>query len=280
MKNIILLTILTLTLNAQLVDGVAIVVKGRAITLLDIKKEMKLSRLSAKKAADVLIRKKLEEIEIKERKISVANGEVYDDIKKTAARNNMNISDFYEAVRESNGMSSTQLKAQIKQKLLSQKLYSAIAYSAISQPDDADIEEYYDLHKDSFVHPSGFDVIIYVAKDKVRLKEKVDNPMFYSPDIQTHEQKLPYDKISPELASLLEKTPLNNFTPIVPDGKGGYMSFYIKNIENAKESGLESVRTQIINQIMGMKREQVLSEYFARLKLNADIQRLRMPKEQ
>ncbi len=83
MKNIILLIILTFTLNAKLVDGVAIVVKGRAITLLDIKKEMKLLGLPAKKAADVLIRKKLEEIEIKERKISVANGEVYDDIKPT-----------------------------------------------------------------------------------------------------------------------------------------------------------------------------------------------------
>ncbi len=278
MKNIILLIILTFTLNAKLVDGVAIVVKGRAITLLDIKKEMKLLGLPAKKAADVLIRKKLEEIEIKERKISVANGEVYDDIKKKASRNNMSISDFYKAVRESNGMSSTELKAQIKQKLLSQKLYSAIAYSAISQPNNTDIEEYYNLHKDAFIHPSGFDVIIYVAKDKVRLQEKVDNPMFYSPDIQTNEQKLPYDKISPELAGLLEKTALNSFTPIIPDGKGGYMSFYIKNIETAKESGLESVRRQIINQIMGTKREQVLSEYFARLKLNADIKRLRMPK--
>ncbi len=279
MKNIILLTILTLTLNAQLVDGVAIIVKNRAITLLDIKKEMTLSRLPAQKAANVLIRKKLEEIEIEERKISVANGEVYDDIKKTASRNNMSISDFYKAVRESNGMTSTQLKAQIKQKLLSQKLYSAIAYSAISQPDKADIEEYYNLHKDSFIHPKGFDVIIYVAKDKQRLQEKVDNPMFYSPDIQTNEQKLPYDKISPELAGLLEKTPLNSFTPIVPDGKGAYMSFYIKNIESKKESGLESVRMQIINQIIGMKRKQVLSEYFDRLKLNADIKRLRMPKE-
>ncbi len=278
MKNIILLIILTFTLNAKLVDGVAIVVKGRAITLLDIKKEMKLLGLPAKKAADVLIRKKLEEIEIKERKISVANGEVYDDIKKKASRNNMSISDFYKAVRESNGMSSTELKAQIKQKLLSQKLYSAIAYSAISQPNNTDIEEYYNLHKDAFIHPSGFDVIIYVAKDKVRLQEKVDNPMFYSPDIQTNEQKLPYDKISPELAGLLEKTALNSFTPIIPDGKGGYMSFYIKNIETAKETGVESVRRQIINQIMGTKREQVLSEYFARLKLNADIKRLRMPK--
>ena len=277
MKKIILTIILTFTLNAQLIDAVAIVVKGSAITLYDIKKEMKTSKINTQQAVDILIRKKLEELEIKERNIKVASGEVYDDIKKTADRNKMSINDFYEAVRESNGMSSTELKEQIKQKLLSQKLYSSIAYSSISQPDEDDIQEYYDLHKDDFSHPSAFDVVIYATKDKARLEEKIDNPMFYSPDIQTNEQNLPYDRISPELAALLEKTAQNTFTPVIPDGKGGYMSFYVKNVETAKENGIESVRSQIINQIMGNKREQVLGEYFARLKLNADIQTIRMP---
>ncbi len=277
MKNIILIIILTFTLDAELVNGVALVVKGSAITLYDITKEMKNSKVTQTQAVDILVRKKLEELEIKERNIKVASGEVYDDIKKTATRNNMSINDFYEAVRSANGMSSTELKEQIKQKLLSQKLYSAIAYSSISQPDEDDIQEYYDLHKDSFVHPSAFEVVIYATKDKSRLQEKIDNPMFYSPDIQTNEQTLPYDKISPELASLLEKTAPNTFTTVVPDGKGGYMSFYIKNVQTAKESGIDSVRSQIVNLIMGNKREQVLGEYFTRLKLNADIQTIRMP---
>ena len=278
MKNIILLMMLTFTLNAELVNGVALVVKGSVITLYDIKKEMLNTKLSEKQAVDLLIRKKLEELEIKERHINVSNGEVYDEIKKTANRNNMSINDFYEAVRDANGMSSSELKEQIKQKLLSQKLYSAIAYSSISQPDENDIAEYYELHKEDFAHPSAFDVVIYATKLKSRLQEKIDNPMFYSPDIKTNEQHLPYDKISPELAGLLEKTAQNTFTSIVPDGKGGYMSFYIKNVETAKESGIDSVRNQIVNLIMGNKREQVLGEYFTRLKLNAEIQTIRMPK--
>lgn len=277
MKKIILTIILTVTLNAQLVDAVAIVVKGSAITLYDIKNEMKNSNLSSSQAVDVLVRQKLEELEIKDRNIEVATSEVYEDIKQTAQRNNMSIDDFYNAVRESNGLSSTELKEKIKQKLLSQKLYSSIAYSSISQPDEEDIKEYYELHKDSFAHPSSFDVVIYVSKDKGRLQEKIDNPMFYSPDIQTNEQNLPYSRISPELATLLSKTALNTFTPVVPDGKGGYMSFYMKNIDSTKETGLDSVRSQIINKIMGSKREQVLGEYFTRLRLNADIQIIRTP---
>lgn len=275
MYKIFFTLLFTGLLSAEVYDGVAIVVKDKAITLLDIKTEMKISKIDATKASDVLIRQKLEEVEIDERKITVNSSEVYDDIKKMAARNNFNISEFYDAVRDSNGMNSTEFKAKIKQKLLSQKLYQAIAYSALSEPSDLEVQEYYEMHKNNYQHPSAFTVIIYDSKDKTRLQEKIDNPMFYAPDIATNEQLLPYDQISPELASLLERTELNHFTNVVPNGKGGFMSFYMKEIESAATGGIESVRNQIVNSIMAEKREQVLSSYFARLRHNADINVIR-----
>jgi len=278
MKKLLLILLFMTSLNAEVYDGVAIVVKDKAITLLDIEKEMESSKVDEKKAVDILIRQKLESIETTERNIVVNSSEVYDDIKKMAARNNMSISDFYDAVRDSSGLSSTEFKEKIHRKLLSQKLYSAIAYASMSEPSDLEVEEYYELHKNSYKHPASFTVIIYDSKDKTKLQEKVDNPMFYSPDIATNEQKLPYDRISPELASLLERTALNNFTAVIPNGKGGFMSFYMKEIESAKEGGLQSVRAQIINSIMSEKRELVLSDYFARLRDNADINVIRKGK--
>lgn len=264
-------------LEAKVYDGVAVVVKNEAITMEDIKEEMKTSNVDVQKATDILIRQKLEAAEIKERKIVVSSSEVYDDIKKMASRNNMSISDFYDAVREANGLSSTQLKEKIKQKLQSQKLYSAIAYASIDEPSEEEISEYYQLHKENYAHPASFTVVIYDAASKELLQEKVDNPMFYSPEIATNEQVLPYDRISPELASLLSRTEVHTFTPIVPNGKGGFMSFYIKSVESAKEGGLESVKNQIINSIMADKREVVLNDYFTRLRDNADINIIRMP---
>ena len=275
MYKIFLVFIFVANINAQMINGLAMVVKGKDITLYDIKKEMKLSGANEKKATEILIRKKLEEAEIDERRISVSSSEVFDDIKKTASRNNMSISDFYDAVRNSNGISSSELKVKIKEKLLSQKLYSAIAYSSLSQPSEDDIKEYYELHKDSFSHPKSFDVVIYNAKDKQRLGEKVSNPMLYAPDIATNEQTLPYNRISPELANLLARTTLNSFTPIVPDGNGGFTSFYLKNIDSNSELSIDDVKEQVINIIMSEAREQVLSDYFARLKHNADIKILR-----
>jgi len=279
MYKIFLVFFLTLSLQAELIDGIAMVVKGEAITLLDIKKEMKLSNVSAKEASDILIRKTLEKTEIQNRNIGVDSMEVYEEIKRTAARNNMDVSKFYEAVRNANGISSSDLKEKIKEKLLSNKLYSAISYSQMSEPTDEEIAEYYELHKEDFSHPSSFDVVIYSASNQARLQEKITNPMFYAPDIQAQEQNIVYDRVSPQLAALLERTPLNSFTPVVPNGQGAFMAFYIKAVQKGEESGYESQKNQIINHIMADKREQVLGDYFARLRLNADIQIIRMPQE-
>ena len=275
MYKIILAILLALTLNAEIVDGVAIVVKGKAITLYDIKKEMQISHIDAKKASSLLVRRALENAEIQERGIEVSSSDVYEDIKKTAGRNGMSISAFYEAVRNSNGLSSTELKKKIREKLLSQKLYASIAYSSIQPPSENDIKEYFELNREKFSHPSSFTAIIYSSQNRMRLQEKVNNPMLYAPDIQTQEQVLPYDRIAPELASLLEKTAVNSFTQVIPNGKNGFMSFYIKSIETTQNSTADSFKNQIINTIMSEKREQVLGDYFARLRHNADIKNIR-----
>ena len=262
-------------LSANMVAGVAIVVKDEAITLYDIKKEMKVSNVNKEMAINTLVRQKLEESEIKTRKIDVSNTEVYDDIKQTAKRNNMSVSQLYEAALNANGISSNELKIKVKQKLLAQKLYNSIAYSQASRPTENELREYYDLNKESFSHPSSFTTVIYQTTDQPALAKKIENPMFYAPQIQTQEQELQYDRISPELANLLEKTQLNTFTPIVPDGKGGHMSFYVKAVKGVKDLGFDKMRGQIENEILGKKREQVLGDYFARLKENAEINILR-----
>lgn len=262
-------------LSAEVYDGVAIVVQDKAITMLDIQNEMKVSHTDAKEAADILIRQKLEESEADKRQITVSSSEVYDDIKKMASGNNMDISAFYDAIRESNGLSSTELKKKIKEKLLSQKLYSAITYSSISEPRDSEIKEYYEKHKEKLEHPEAFNVIVYNCPHKEKLQQKIDNPMFYSSDITEDEVKLVYNKIPPSLAALLKNTPLNSCSSMIPDGKGNYVSFYVKGVEKGKKSNIADVRNQIINAINAQKREQVLGDYFARLQQSADINIIR-----
>ncbi|MBW6488294.1 peptidylprolyl isomerase [Sulfurimonas sp.] len=262
-------------LSAELINGVSVVVKGEAITLRDVKEEMHMSNVDSATAIDILIRKKLEVAEIEERKISVASAEVYDDIKRVAAANKMSIDEFYEAVRNSNGLSSAELKEKTKEKLLSQKLYSSIAYSSAESPSEDEMKEYYKLHKDEFLRPIAFVATTYTSKNRELLQKKINTPVFHSNEIKTEQQTLPYNRISPELAGLLEKADVNTFTPVIMNNKGSFVTFYVKEIQKPSKTGYEDVKEQIKNMIMGQKREQVLSDYFARLRGNADIKILR-----
>jgi peptidyl-prolyl cis-trans isomerase SurA len=275
MYKILLPLLFSTFLCGEPLNGVSVMVKGDIITLHDIKEEMRISNVSAAAATDILIRKKLETAEIDERKISVSSAEVYDDIKKMAVANKMSIDELYEAVRNSNGFSSTEFKEKTKEKLISQKLYSAIAYSSIDIPKDDEIKEYYELYKKDFSRPSAFKVTIYGSQNRDALEKKITTPMYNSGEIKVNEQILPYDKISPELAKILQNTKDGSFTPIIKEPNGSFVSFFLQETQNRKESDYESSKNEIINLIMEKKREQVLSDYFARLKGNAEIKTIR-----
>ena len=262
-------------LHAKMVDAVAVVIGDEIITLHDITKEMRISHLSKKQAMDVLIRKKLEKSEIKKRDISVSEDEVYDEIRRLAQANKMSISRFYDVVRESNGLNSQQLKEKIKERLLSQKLYQSIALSKMKEASESEIKEYYELHKSEFVHPSFFDVTIYSAPTQDLLLKKVNNPMFYSAQIKQETQRITYEKLPPALAKLLSDTKEGAFTQVVPDGKGGYMTFYLQKRGAQNEVEFEKVEPLVTNALMNKKRAEILDDYFAKLKDRMDIKILR-----
>jgi len=266
-----------ISLHAVTIDGVAIMVKDQPITLYEITETMKEHNIPQEQAIELLERKKLEEIEIKERHLSVSKQEVFEDIQRMADQNKMSIIQLYSAIESSQGLSEKKLKEKIKEKLLHQKLYNAIAFSHLEQPTDEEIEEYYKLHQKEFQKPSSFTVIIYQCPDKNMLQEKVDNPMFYSPQVQSEERTFETGNMNPRLAELLNRTPVNAFTQILPAPQGGFMSFYVKEKGSSDVPDLKSIRPQISNALMGQKRETILKDYFDRQKLNADIKVIRLP---
>jgi parvulin-like peptidyl-prolyl isomerase len=275
MHKILFPLFLTLSLWAKTTSGIAVIVQDKPITTYDIKKEMQLTHLDEAKATQILIRHKLEESELENRGLNVTSGDVYAEIQSIARRNNMSVSKFYELLRDKNGLNSTEFREKIKERLLSQKLYNSIAYGNIKQPSNDEIEEYYQLHKKQFSHPYSFTTTIYGAKSSARLQEKINNPMLYAPDISSAQQILYYSKIAPKLSALLSKTAPQTFTPVIPDGRGGFMSFYIHSVEKAKDNSSVGVHEEILNKIMAQKREQVLGDYFAKLRHNADIKIIR-----
>ncbi len=274
----LLLILFFVTLQAKTVDGIAIMVKDQPITLYEITKAMEENNIPQEQAVELLERKKLEEIEIKERHISASKQEIFEDIQRMAEQNKMSVIELYQAIQSSQGLSEKKLKEKIKEKILNQKLYNAIAFSHLEQPNDEEIEEYYQLHQKEFQKPSSYSVLIYQCPDKNLLQEKIDNPMFYSPEVTSEERTLEAAKMNPRLAELLDKTPLSSFTQVIPSPDGGFMSFYLKEKGASGTLDLEAIRPQISSALMGQKRETILKDYFDRQRLNADIKVIRLPR--
>ena len=277
MLKTLLLAFFAFTLYAEtIVGGIAVLVENEPITLHEVSEAMREHGQSADEAVKLLVRKKLEEVEASKREIKVTSQEVLDDLQQMARQNNMSLMEFYEAVQQSQGLSEEALKKAIREKLTNQKLYNAIAFSQIEQPTPEEEEEYYQIHKEEFSVPQGFAVIVYKSASKERLEEKVNNMMLYAPDVQSEKMTLKTEETDPRLAQLLMQTPLNSFSPVLPD-QDGFVSFYVQEKLNVQTPDLESVRAQISQQIIAQKRQQVLNDYFTRLRLTADIRILRLP---
>lgn len=281
MKNFFLTLLFSPLLFSDIVGGIALTVNNEPITLYEIKQEQAISQQNVKKTVDILIRTKLEKIEAKNKNVSVTNTEVLEDLKKMAEQNNMTLSQLYEAMSSTRHLSESQTKAKTKEKLLKQKLFDAIAMSQMEEPTQEELQEYYKLHLDEYQMPKSINTILYTSSDKNALEKKVSNPMMNQPNVQTQNQTIETAKINPRLAQLLIKTENGHFTPVLPPmGENqGYMAFYIMSKNEINTPALSLIQDQIQASIMNKKRDQVLSEHFQRMRINADIKVLRLPEE-
>ncbi len=277
MRSLTLSAVLATFLWSAPVGGVSVLVKNSPITLYEIEQEMKQSGTNAKQSADTLIRKKLEQLEAQEKKITVTPAEVSEEIARMAAQNNLSVEQFLNAMQTVRGIGEKELKTKVEETLKGQKLYQSIAFSKMGQPTSEEEAEYYQLHLDEFSRPESFEVTTYVADSQQSLQAKIADPMREVPNVRSKDETIVFGAIHPQLAQILNKIPEGHFGPILPNGKNGFMAFYMKDKINVVTENLDSVRPEIANAILAEKRNQVLNDYFTRLRLSADIKVLRLP---
>ncbi len=277
MRSLTLSAVLATFLWSAPVGGVSVLVKNSPITLYEIEQEMKQSGTNAKQSADTLIRKKLEQLEAQEKKITVTPAEVSEEIARMAAQNNLSVEQFLNAMQTVRGIGEKELKTKVEETLKGQKLYQSIAFSKMGQPTREEEAEYYQLHLDEFSRPESFEVTTYVADSQQSLQAKIADPMREVPNVRSKDETIAFGAIHPQLAQILNKIPEGHFGPILPNGKNGFMAFYMKDKINVVTENLDSVRPEIANAILAEKRNQVLNDYFTRLRLSADIKVLRLP---
>ena len=125
MKKILLWFLFTATLNAGLINAIAVVVNDTPITLYDIDELMENENLSHNQAVSVLIDKVLYEELLKQNDVKLKFNELDNYVEKLALSNGMTTEKFKKVVSQQENYDVFLKK--IEKRLITQKLISKIA---------------------------------------------------------------------------------------------------------------------------------------------------------
>ena len=263
----ILIFLLFFFLHAKIVDEIVAVVGNSPITSYDVETLSKNLNIPKNKALNILIDKKIIENEIKKRGISVEDYEIEEAMENIAKRNNLTLFEFKNILAQRGELELFRKK--LKENLLKQKLFNEIVNSKL-KISPQEVKNYYETHKDEFSVFKTIQVTKYEANNPEILKRLFSNPYYDNPQIKVKTEVFSSKDLSLDKLFLFKNTKEGQFTPIVNDGLN-YVTYYVSNKSGKIYLPFERVRSMILNKLMQQKRNEILKDYFDKIKNSLDI---------
>jgi hypothetical protein len=273
MNKILLSLLLTIaSLQAGLVNAIAITVNETPITLYDIDKEMETKKVSKNLAVSKLIDDILYKQALTTSRISVDIFDIDNYIEKLAANNKMNVLDFKSLVRQQENYEL--FKKKIKKQLVHQKLVTKVSGGKLKIATEDDLKIYYENNKEQFKIADTIDVVAYVSKNKKLLSQLKANPMLQNKDILVQNITMKQNELNPQTKYILNSTLERKFSAIFAQNKN-YNMFYIQDKRDITTITFDNVKDRIFQVVMKKREQNYLKEYFETSKITADIKVLR-----
>ena len=260
--------------EAQVIDAVAIDVEGQAITTLEIQAVQQNLKMSKEATIEMLIRDRLEKAAITNSGITVSDDEVQAKIANVAASKNMTIAQM-KSILQKRGLTWDAYLKKIKIELQKERFFQTYILSTIDKPSDAELETYYNTHKEEFSSaPTQMSLVAYTSDSANLLKEAISNPMKPLSGVTKKNILASSDQMSPALLNLIEQTPANSFTKPVNTGKG-FVAYFVKS-KGSGQSGFAAVKNAVLSSWIQSKRTQASKDFLNKLKSNAKIRVIRL----
>ena len=273
-KLLSLLLFCMLTLEAQVIDAVAIDVEGQAITVLEIQAVQQNLKMSKDAAIEMLIRDRLEKSAIENAGITVSDDEVQEKINTIATSKQLTIPQM-KSLLQKRGLTWDSYLNQIKLEIQKERFFQQHILSTIDRPSDAELKTYYETHKEAFSSaPTQMSLVAYTSDSPELLKEAISNPMKPIEGVSKKNILASSDQMSPALLNLIEQTPANSFTKPINTGKG-FIAYFVKS-KGSGQSGFEAVKNAVLSSWIQSKRVQASKDFLNKLKANAKIRVIRL----
>ncbi len=269
-------SLMWVTIQAEMIGGIAMVVDNSPITLSEIKNFQQKNNISREDAVNALIQKRIEEAEVIKKGFQVTPQEIDNQISKIAQRNKMTLEGFRSALQK-DGKDYNVFRSKLEEKIKKEKLYKQIIGNRLKKADESVVKEYYEKNKKQFKMPGSVEVLEYISNSGEVLNAIASQPMVQFPNVKITPKTIPLDKVNPQISMLLVKTPNSSFTPVINAGKGIFAMFFIKSKSKGTTVPYEKVRNRIFAEVMKDREQSLLIEYFEKKKAEAHIKVIRKP---
>lgn len=271
-KIILIITFFLLTIDAKLLNGIAITVDNTPITLVDIDNTMLNNKISKKDAIALLVEKTLYDNIIKKNHIVVDEYDIQQYMMQLASQNGISLEQLKFAISKKEDIK--QFKLNIKKRLTNQKLISIIASGKIPVASNDDLKIYYNNNKDKFKQATTVKLKIYISRDQNILQQVKQNPLLFNNNFQVKDVTLDTRKINNKINYIISSTKEGSFSQIFANNNS-YNMFYIIKKLNKQIIDFNIVKNQILQIVMQKREQDYLKNYFDVAKSTANIKILR-----
>jgi len=271
MKKLILLGLITLITLAQakMVDAIALIVEGEAVTTAEIRAVQQQLQVSKEKATDLLIQDRLQKAAMKN--IIISEDAVDGKIAQIAAQNNVSIPKMQKILKQQ-GTTWTKYRSSIKESMKKEKFYKEKVVATITAPSEDELKIFYRNHKEEFTVPSSISMIEYSSASEAAMKNFLQTKK--KKGVKSRSVKKSTKDMNPALLGTILQTQDGSYTRPINAGDK-YISYKVLSKHGKVNMPFEASKGAVAAKWKQQQQGKALKDYFEKMKTNANIQVIR-----
>jgi parvulin-like peptidyl-prolyl isomerase len=256
--------------QAKMVDGIAMIVNGEAVTTSEIRAVQQQLGVSKKQAVDMLVQDRLQKSAMKKTKIPETD--VDNKIAQIAAQNNLTIPKMQKLLK-AQGTSWSKYRKSVKESLKKQKFYREKVAATVIKPSEDELKLFYENNKKDFVIPTSISMVEYSAASEDTLKKFLSTRQ-KTRGVKSRSVKKSTSNLNSALLGQLLQTQNGSFTRPFNAGDR-FISYKVVSKNGQKSMSYEDAKGAVAGKWRQQQQGKALKDYFEKMKTNADIRIIR-----
>ena len=255
--------------EAKIVNGIALIVNGEAVTTAEIRAVQNQMHVSKKQATDMLIADRLQKAAM--RNVSISEDAIDSRIAHIATQNNLTVPKMQKILKQQ-GTTWSKYRSSIRHSLKKEKFYQEKVVNNIPTPTTDELKLFYKNHKKEFFIPSSISLIEYSAKTEEALKNFLRTKN--KKGIKSRSVKKSTKTLNPSLLTTILQTQNGSYTRPLNAGDK-FISYKVLSKSGKTSMPFEAAQGMVSAKWKQKQQGKALKDYFEKLRTNADIQMLR-----